>query len=837
MTLGLSMVGVAIWGAPAAAQGVTGGGFVGSYAPGAAGVAAPAFERRDVRLDFTWGAAGPGGSPSLDFNTVGWSGFSARWQGQVVATTSETYQFFLDAGASADLLIRPTGSKTWTTLVPMTSGTADAQAPFALTAGQSYDVQVDYVQTGKAGNLTLSWSSPTIAREVIEPATPIGINAPALMPGEPGNMLADMVKEAKGFVTPGNVDAAAKVDANGWPTTDATLALWTGGREMNGTYAISFTGQAKVTDLAALGSFSVGGQSFGTALPQGVGYNAATNTTTASWKVTATTEDAASLGFTLSRRSAAGVNGSGITNLKIMRPMQPGDVTSHPAGTLFGSQFEDFLSSFTGVRFMDFLATNGNIATNWTDRVLPGAVSQYQAQSGYGWQGKGGSLEFLVALANETGKDVWINVPVRASDDFVTKLAQLIAFGSDGVNPYTSAQAAPVFPPLNSNLKAYIEYSNEIWNTGFAQFNENVSLAEAEVNAGNSPLAYDGSTRWFVWERRRVVERTAEISTLFRSVVGDAGMMTRIRPVFEWQYGDTSMTTAVGLDFLEDFFDNADGKTHVAEPHPAQYFLWGGGAGWYISPKNQDASSAQAILASGITNPSTETDALWATAFGLHEMGYEGGFNVGGDNPSALQLSANTASGAAAPTAAALGEFFGNGGGYPFVFNAAGATAYGVASPTINEMLTPKMAGIEQVAAAARPAGHITGHIPGTFSVQSIDGVSSSGWTSGLMSNVGNYVGFSVASVAGGTFTITTDAPGPTVQILLDNVLVGTGSWTGAISAGVHGIRIRNTSPGGTTISKLIVTAAPASSATKAAAPTARSTDLSDHVVPIGMLR
>ncbi|MEI9984560.1 MAG: hypothetical protein WDN69_15960 [Aliidongia sp.] len=37
---------------------------------------------------------------------------------------------------------------------------------------------------------------------------------------------------------------------------------------------------------------------------------------------------------------------------------------------------------------------------------------------------------------------------VFASDDYVTKLAQLLAYGSDGVNPYTSPQADPVYPPL-----------------------------------------------------------------------------------------------------------------------------------------------------------------------------------------------------------------------------------------------------------------------------------------------------------------------------------------------------------------------------------------------------
>jgi hypothetical protein len=804
------MLGVAAMmaGGTAVAQGVTSGGFLGIYAPGNGGVSAPAFERRDVRLDFVWTAAGPGGSPSPGFDSRGWGGFSAHWQGQIVAMTSETYQFFLNAGGSADLLIRPAGAAAWKILVPMSNGAVTVQAGMALTAGQLYDVQLDYFQPGPTGNLSLAWASPSVPRQIIEPATPIGVNAPALMAGEPGNMLADVAQEAKAFAGYSNQNATVPLDANGWPVGDASLPLWTSGREMNGTYNISFTGQAKLTDWAGVGSFSVKGVTSGTMLPSGTGYDPVTNTTTAQWKVSTTGAGAASLGFGQTRRSAQTPVGSGITGLQIMRPLQPGATQSHPAGTVIGAQFKAFAAGFTGIRFMDYLATNGNQQRQWSDRVRPGVATQFQSVTGYGWQGKGGSLENLVVIANETGKDVWINVPLLATDDYVTKLAQLLAYGSDGTTPYTNPQANPAYPPLNSNLKAYVEYSNEIWNPAFVQYNENIRLAEAEVAAGNSPLAYDGSTRWFVWERRRVVERTVQLSDLFRGVWGDGGMMTRIRPVFEWQYGDMNMTAAVGLGFLEAWYDNADGQSHVRTPHPAQYYLWGGGAGWYITPKNQGLSTVSAILASGITNPSTATDAMWAAPFGLHEMGYEGGFDVGGDFPSALRLAANVDPAATAPAAAAIGEFFRNGGGYPFVFDAAGATAYGLASPTINEAATPKIQAVMQMAGGARPAAQFTGHAPGSFSVLSVLGVTTSGWTSGLMSNVGDFIGFSVTATKAGNFTITTDALGPTVQILLDNVLVGTGSWTGPITGGLHGIRIRNISPAGTTITKMIVTAA-----------------------------
>ena len=808
--LSLGLIGAMGSALPASAQGVAWGGFVGSYQPGVNGVTVPTFQRRDARIDFSWTNVGPGGSTSPEFAQAVWPNFSASWSGSVIPTTSETYSFRIQSSDSVSFYIRPTGTTAWTTLTTDWATAAKVDAPsYAMVAGKSYDVELHYWQHGTSGTLQLGWSSPTIPFQVIEPATPIGINSAAVLPGEPGNIFADVVKQSKPFSAYSNTNATVAVDANGWPTADASLSLWTSGREMNGTYQVSFTGEAKLFDWTGLGSFVVGTASYGATLPLGIGYNAATNTTTAKWVVANAAPAAATIGFSQTKRTAASTTGSGITNLHILRPLAPGSATPHGAGELFSAEYKSFLSYFTGIRFMDYLATNGNRETNWTDRVKPTDATQYQPTSGYGWQGKGGSLEYLVALANETGKDVWINVPVYASDDFVTRLAQLLKYGSDGVNPYTSAQAAPVYAPLNSNLKAYLEYSNETWNASFPQYNSNIALAEAEAAVANSSLDYDKSGRWFVWERRRVAERILQISTLFRAIWSDAGMMTRIRPVFEWQYGNMNETAAVGLDFLDDFYNNADGVQHVAVPHPVNYFLWGGGGGWYVNPNHEGLSTDAAIFASGTNTPATGSDALWATAFGLKTMGYEGGFEVGGDTGTAAAVAANLDPGAEPLAARALTQFFTLGGTMPFVFNAAGATAYGVADPTINEQNTPKMQAILAMDDALKPAQTIAGHVPGSFSVLGVNGVTNSGYTSGTMVNVGDYIGFSVTVSTAGKFTVTTDSPKPTsIQILLDNVVLGTGSWTGILPAGLHGIRIRNLVAGGSTITKLVVTAA-----------------------------
>jgi PA14 domain len=808
LPIGLGLAGPA----PALAQGVLGGGFLGEYQPGVVTVSQPAFERRDARIDFAFGPTGPGGSLSPAYNTAGWQSFSGSWTGQVIPATSATYTLTVSADGGVGLYIRPTGSTNWTPLyvnfanISQTGGKA-----VALTAGTSYDVCVHYWQHQPGGRLQLGWSSPNLPYQVIEAATPLGVNGAAALPGEPGNMFADVMKQAGAFTAYSNGTASVALDGQGWPLADASLPVWSSGRELDGLYQLSFTGRAQVTDWAGLGSFSVGGVAYGAVLPAGIGYDPASNVTTATWIVAASaTPTTAMLGFGQTQRSAAAATGSGLTNIRILRPTAPG-AAAHPAGTLFSDEYEAFLSNFTGIRFMDYLASTGNLQQHWSDRVVPGQPSQYQAVSGYGWQGKGGSLEYLVALANETGKDVWINIPVGVDDDYVTKLAQLLAFGSDGTNPYASAQPHPAYPPLNSNLKIYLEYGNELWNGAYPQAAANQRLASAAVAAGGSPLAYDGATDPTIWAKRRVVDRTLRISSLFRGVWGDAGMMTRVRPVFEWQYGNTGNTAAIGLTYLENYYDNADGLAHVATPHPVNYSLWGGGAGWYQSAKSPGAGTIAAIFASGETLPSTEGDALWALGFGLHEMGYEGGFEVGGDTPSAVELAANVDPAAQSFAGAAIDEFFALGGGMPFIFNSAGATAYGIASPTIADQNTPKMQAILAAIAAPRPASSFAwplpidaGAIPVSFSL----GVTPSGTATGNLAQVGDYIAWSVSVATAGTYTLGTDAANPAaVQLRLDGATTGTGSWTGTLTAGLHGIMARNQGPGSVTLTKLLVTA------------------------------
>ncbi|HET7433235.1 MAG TPA: hypothetical protein VFN10_00840 [Thermoanaerobaculia bacterium] len=145
------------------------------------------------------------------------------------------------------------------------------------------------------------------------------------------------------------------------------------------------------------------------------------------------------------------------------------------------------------IRFMDWGMTNASPVMDWSDRRLPGHIFQagiinsrspaLDDNVAQGDRETGVAFEYMVALCNASNKNMWINVPHLATADFMTRLAKLIRFGSDGVNPYDSVQANPVFAPLNSNLKVFIEYSNEIWSSGFSFPQGNWAEIEAQ-NAG-----------------------------------------------------------------------------------------------------------------------------------------------------------------------------------------------------------------------------------------------------------------------------------------------------------------------------------------------------------------
>jgi hypothetical protein len=144
----------------------------------------------------------------------------------------------------------------------------------------------------------------------------------------------------------------------------------------------------------------------------------------------------------------------------------------------------------------------------------------------------------------------------------------------------------------------------------------NLQDATAEVNAGGSALNNDGTTDPNVWAQRRYLERTMQITNIFRSIFGPDPTYSKIRPVLGWQEVNH------GQYYLDTFpwFESTYGA-------PNQYFYGLGGAN-YWSPS--DYSSVGAVigsLAAGESDSYITTAAFTtvATKYGMKNVAYEGG--------------------------------------------------------------------------------------------------------------------------------------------------------------------------------------------------------------------
>ncbi|HEX6245807.1 MAG TPA: hypothetical protein VFZ61_33010 [Polyangiales bacterium] len=108
------------------------------------------------------------------------------------------------------------------------------------------------------------------------------------------------------------------------------------------------------------------------------------------------------------------------------------------AEVLFHPQFLELVKPFSVLRFMDYFETNGSKQVRWSDRATPDYFSQ--------GTDKGGAIEYAIALCNRLKADCWFNIPHMADDDYVRHYAELVR------------------DQLDPGLRAYVEYSNEVWN-------------------------------------------------------------------------------------------------------------------------------------------------------------------------------------------------------------------------------------------------------------------------------------------------------------------------------------------------------------------------------------
>ena len=563
---------------PAAGGGFTGGGLFGEYYANAHLAGTPAFVRRDVRIDFDWRAQSPGGSTSPSYRQVGADGFSVRWTGQIVPKHNETYTFRATSDDGFRLWIRPANSGDWRLIIDNWTphGATDDYASYAMRAGQAYDIRVEYYEAGGHATAKLRWSSPSTTEEVIDPAVSLGVNAVTY----DYHVYADTAKTGRpewGDVNDYFGRPNAPIDGTGSPLTDAGHIFWEGQdpAKTAGVYLLKFAGRAEVTSWFGRGQFLVHGTNYGSTLPAGVGYDAGSNTTTA--QVAVANSDLFALNFRRTQRSAGHPENSGVGGVQLLRPINPGSGTSYQPGEMFDAHLKNAFGRFTTLRY---LTANFNAEQHWGDRKLPGSMKG-------AWGDRAAVWENEVMLANETGKDLYITIPINASDDYVRKLSLVLKYGSDGVNPYTGPVDNPVYPGLNPNLRVYVEWANEVWNWAFDHAAIGANAArEAVVNRTPEGLVvnYDGRAPQGDF-RRWAALKTVKASNTFRSIWGDGAMGDKVRVVLEYQYDNVQDTAVEALKFIDNFFNNADGQ-HVPNPRPVSYYIWGAGGASYFGATN-----------------------------------------------------------------------------------------------------------------------------------------------------------------------------------------------------------------------------------------------------------
>jgi len=512
----------------------------------------------------------------------------------------------------------------------------------------------------------------------------LGVNLEDVTDWSASLMFADAMKSARSYgspTAPWGGNSTVTVDQNGWPTTDFGVMVSTNTKNAHGTYKLSFIGKADVGPIAS--DATITNQL----------YNAETNTTTADVNLTG---NQLALSFTHT-------NG-GAKNIVLMRP-------GYSTSDEFNRDFLAALSNAKVIRLMDYLNTNGNPVRNWSDRtkttdslqtvsipLLDPATGKWPLDingnpiANCSWSGgimsntdctpwvqrKGAAYEYAIDLANLTNKDLWVNIPSEATDDYITQLATLLK------------------NKLNPNLHVYVEFSNEVWNGMFQQ--NAMARADTKRDAVTDLSLTDNgsfaSTDYYALYRY-VGKKAITISNIFKQVFGSSAINTRIRPILAIQTASLFGAHS-SLEYI---------KKNYGDPSKYVYGL--AGAPYYaVGAANSNINASVDDILNGLATTANAYQKYFLTfntlakSYGLKAISYEGGADTAGgadnvnkyisaNDPRMLDL-----------TVKYLSQWFGCGGDLFMYFNLAAQNGkYGTWGLTDDiSQIMPKLQGFNSVA-------------------------------------------------------------------------------------------------------------------------------------------
>ena len=204
---------------------------------------------------------------------------------------------------------------------------------------------------------------------------------------------------------------------------------------------------------------------------------------------------------------------------------------------IFNPDYLNFLRNFKVVRMMNLMESSlKKLCYNPTD--CPDEIGTWEHRAMLTdavWGGndvrtpdedhKGVPIEVMVALANTLKRDIWVNMPHVATNDYVKNYAKF------------------VHDNLDTSLQVYVEYSNEVWNPGFAAHNFSVAKGK-ELGLDVVPPEYADSVNRdadYFGRLNYYSKRAEEIFILWKSEFDGAGD-TRLVRVLGSFIGDTILT-------------------------------------------------------------------------------------------------------------------------------------------------------------------------------------------------------------------------------------------------------------------------------------------------------
>ncbi|MDX2191091.1 MAG: LamG-like jellyroll fold domain-containing protein, partial [Bacteroidota bacterium] len=160
--------------------------------------------------------------------------------------------------------------------------------------------------------------------------------------------------------------------------------------------------------------------------------------------------------------------GNHVRNIRVLMPGTEATYQTNFVNPKYATAFSPFYLN----RFMDWGGTNSSPLVNWSDR--PHIYDE-------NWTtGKGIPYEAMIKYSNNMKKHAWVCVPHLASDDFIDKMAKLW------------------HDSLDTDLKVYVEFSNEMWNDGFTQAQYMKGLGP---NYGEAETAAKMINAWQRWRK------------------------------------------------------------------------------------------------------------------------------------------------------------------------------------------------------------------------------------------------------------------------------------------------------------------------------------------------